>query len=251
MILVKAPEELERMKLSGRLAALVLTEVAAKAAPGVTTEELDAFARELIRKHGGRSAFLHYRGYPRSICVSINEEVVHGIPGKRKIRDGDIVSIDVGVALDGYIGDTAATVLVGEVDPEVRRLVQVTQEALYEAIDQIRPGRRLGVIGHTIESKALEAGFNVVKEFVGHGVGRQLHEDPQIPNFGPADSGPVLQEGMTLAIEPMMNLGRAEVVVKSDGWTAVTADGKPSAHFEHTVAVGSDGAVILTWAGKR
>jgi len=251
MIVLKRPEEIERMRRSGRVAAEVLAALMEKAQPGVTTEELDELAQELIRDRGGSSAFLNYRGYPRSICVSINEEVVHGIPGNRKIREGDIVSIDVGVTLDGYIGDTAGTVAVGAVDPRVLRLVQTTEAALYAAIDQIRPGRRLGVVGYTIEAVARRAGFSVVREFVGHGVGRRLHEDPQVPNFGPREAGPVLMEGMTLAIEPMLNMGGPEVKVTEDGWTAVTVDGKPSAHFEHTVAVTEGGAEILTWPGKR
>jgi len=251
MIAIKRPEEIERMRRSGRVAARVLSAVMEHVQPGISTQELDELASRLMRKLGARSAFLNYRGYPRSICVSINEEVVHGIPGSRRIKEGDIVSIDVGVIYDGYIGDNAATVVVGNVAPEILRLVQTTEAALYAAIDRIRPGRRLGEVGHAIETTARRAGFSVVREFVGHGVGRRLHEDPQVPNFGPPESGPVLVEGMTLAIEPMFNLGTDAVVVREDGWTAVTADGSPSAHFEHTVAVVNGGAEILTCAGKR
>lgn len=239
------------MRRSGRVAARVLSAVMEHVQPGISTQELDELASRLMRKMGARSAFLNYRGYPRSICVSINEEVVHGIPGSRRIKEGDIVSIDVGVIYDGYIGDNAATVVVGNVAPEILRLVQTTEAALYAAIDRIRPGRRLGEVGHAIETTARRAGFSVVREFVGHGVGRRLHEDPPVPNFGPPESGPVLVEGMTLAIEPMFNLGTDAVVVREDGWTAVTADGSPSAHFEHTVAVVNGGAEILTCAGKR
>jgi len=251
MIAIKRPEEIERMRRSGRVAARVLSAVMEHVQPGISTQELDELASRLMRKMGARSAFLNYRGYPRSICVSINEEVVHGIPGSRRIKEGDIVSIDVGVIYDGYIGDNAATVVVGNVAPEILRLVQTTEAALYAAIDRIRPGRRLGEVGHAIETTARRAGFSVVREFVGHGVGRRLHEDPPVPNFGPPESGPVLVEGMTLAIEPMFNLGTDAVVVREDGWTAVTADGSPSAHFEHTVAVVNGGAEILTCAGKR
>ena len=239
------------MRRSGRVAARVLSAVMEHVQPGISTQELDELASRLMRKLGARSAFLNYRGYPRSICVSINEEVVHGIPGSRRIKEGDIVSIDVGVIYDGYIGDNAATVVVGNVAPEILRLVQTTEAALYAAIDRIRPGRRLGEVGHAIETTARRAGFSVVREFVGHGVGRRLHEDPPVPNFGPPESGPVLVEGMTLAIEPMFNLGTDAVVVREDGWTAVTADGSPSAHFEHTVAAVNGGAEILTCAGKR
>jgi len=251
VIEIKRPEEIGRMRRSGRVAAQVLAAVREHVKPGITTQELDDVAKEMIRKLGARSAFLNYRGYPRYICVSINEEVVHGIPGTRRIKEGDIVSIDVGVVCDGYIGDNAATVAVGKVDPEILRLVRTTEEALYAAIDRIRPGRRLGEVGYAIETTARRAGFSVVREFVGHGVGRHLHEDPQVPNFGPPESGPVLVEGMTLAIEPMLNLGSDAVVVKEDGWTAVTADGSPSAHFEHTVVVSSGVAEILTCAGKK
>lgn len=234
------------MRASGRLAAWVRDEVAAKAAPGVTTGELAALADELIRSRGAVSAFKGYRGYPGTICVSVNDEVVHGIPGDRRIRMGDIVSLDVGVILDGFVGDTACTVMVGVIDPEVIRLVRVTEAALAAGLEQVRPGGRLSDISHAVERTALAAGFSVVRDFVGHGVGRVLHEDPQIPNFGPPGRGPVLKPGMTLAIEPMVNLGAFDVDVMDDGWTVVTRDGRPSAHAEHTVAVTDMGFEILT-----
>jgi len=251
MIHLKTPEDIARMKLSGQIAAEVLREVAAKAAPGVTTGELDAYAAELIRKSGARSAFLGYRGFPGNLCTSLNDEVVHGIPGRRRIELGDIVSIDCGVEYDGFIGDTATTVMVGVSQPDIIRLVKTTQEALMAGIQQAVAGGRVSDIGHAVESVARQAGFSVVREFVGHGVGRRMHEEPQVPNFGPPGRGPKLRPGMTLAIEPMINLGVAEVEVMEDGWTVLTRDRKPSAHFEHTVAIREDGpAEILTWPKK-
>ncbi len=246
MIILKTEEELERMRVSGRLAAELRDRVAERIEPGVTTAELDEYARDILKSMEAESAFYGYHGYPGNICISINDEVVHGIPGKRKVKAGDIVSLDVGVRYEGFVGDTARTVVVGQVDEEVMRLVAVTEEALAAGIAQARAGKRLSDISHAIESVVEMAGFAVVREFVGHGVGRNLHEDPQIPNFGPPGRGPELRPGMTLAIEPMVNLGGAGVRVLKDGWTVVTKDGKPSAHFEHTVAVGPGPAEILT-----
>ena len=245
-IIVKTPQELDRMRASGRLAGRIRDALAAKISPGVTTGELDAYARELMIAAGGKSAFFGYRGFPGNICASVNEEVVHGIPGSRKIALGDIVSIDVGVVLDGFIGDTAKTVMVGVTDPEVLRLVRVAEESLAAGIRYAQAGGRLGDVSHAIESVVRKAGFAVVKEFVGHGVGRSMHEEPQIPNYGPAGKGPRLRHGMTLAIEPMVNMVSPDVDVMDDGWTVLTRDRRPSAHVEHTVAITDAGPEILT-----
>lgn len=239
------------MRRACAVAAEILAAVAAMVQPGRTTAELDEAAGELIRKAGGKSPFLGYRGYPGHICVSVNDEVVHGIPGKRRIQYGDIVSLDVGIILDGFVGDNATTVAVGVVAPRTQQLLQVTQEALAAGIAAARAGARVGDISHAIQSTVERHGFSVVREFVGHGVGRQMHEEPQIPNFGKRGTGPRLRPGMTLAIEPMINAGTAEVKMLSDGWTVVTADGAPSAHFEHTVLVTDGEPEILTWPKKN
>ena len=213
---------------------------------GITTEELDRLAEEYIKRHGGIPAFKGYRGYPRSLCVSVNEEVVHGIPGKRKLKEGDIVSLDLGVLMDGYYGDAAITVPVGKVSELAKKLIKVTEEALYRGIEMARPGNRLSDISHAIQTHVEKAGFSVVREFVGHGIGKQLHEEPQVPNFGPPNRGPRLEPGMVLAIEPMVNTGTWEVRILPNGWTVVTADGGLSAHFEHTVAITDNGPEILS-----
>jgi len=246
MIPIKNAGELARMRVSGRMAAEVREALARAIAPGVTTAELDAYAAELIRGLGARSAFYGYRGYPGHVCLSVNEEVVHGIPGPRRIAVGDLVSLDVGVEHDGFIGDTATTVLVGVTDREVVRLAATAARALEAGIAKVWVGARLSDVSHAIEATAVEAGYSVVREFVGHGIGRQMHEEPQIPNYGPPGRGPALKVGMTLAIEPMVNMGRSEVEVQADGWTVLTADRTPSAHFEHTVAVLETGAEVLT-----
>jgi len=246
MIVVKNAVDMEGMRASGYIAARVRDAVAKRAGPGVTTEELGVYAGELIKGFGAESAFLGYRGFPGQICVSVNEAVVHGIPGKRRIQLGDIVSIDVGVRCGGYVGDTATTVMVGVVDPDVIRLVRTTEKALEAGMAMARAGHRLSDVSHAIEAVAVGAGFSVVREFVGHGIGRKMHEDPQIPNFGRPGQGPRLASGMTLALEPMVNMGGAEVEVMEDGWTVLAKDRKPSAHFEHTVAVGAGPAEILT-----
>ncbi len=246
MIIVKNESEVERMRQSGRIAAIVRDAVADKVAPGVKTIELGDYAAELIAGHGAKSAFLGYRGYPGQICVSVNEEVVHGIPGDLAIGVGDIVSIDVGVDFEGFIGDTATTVMVGVTEAEVMKLVEVTKQALEAGISQAKSGNRLSDISHAVETVAVTGGCSVVREFVGHGIGRSMHEDPQIPNFGPPGRGPKLEKGMTLAIEPMINLGNSDVEVQNDGWTVLTKDRRPSAHFEHTVVVGDAGGEILT-----
>lgn len=246
MIIIKSAEELERMRASGQIAARIRDELARAMAPGVTTAELDAYARELMGKAGARSAFFGYRGFPGHICTSINSVVVHGIPGPQRIQIGDIVSIDVGVLYEGFIGDTATTVMIGVTDPRIVRLVRIAEEALERGIAKAVAGGRLSDISHAIEQTVEQAGFSVVREFVGHGVGRSMHEEPQIPNYGLPGRGPKLKPGMTLAIEPMVNLGGAEVEVLADGWTVMTKDRQPSAHVEHTVAVMDGQAEILT-----
>ncbi len=234
------------MRVSCGMAATVRTKVAKAIKPGMTTLELDQYAQELIAEMGAKSAFYGYRGFPGHICVSVNDEVVHGIPSKRVIRMGDILSIDFGVIYDGFVGDTATTVMVGVTDPGVIRLVTVTEQALAAAIEQAVAGNRLSDISHAVEKVATAAGLGIVRDFVGHGIGRKMHEDPQIPNFGKPGRGPKLRAGMTFALEPMLNLGTHEVEVMPDGWTVLTKDRKPSAHCEHTVAVGSEKAEILT-----
>lgn len=220
--------------------------MAALCVPGVTTKELDRACGELIEARGGRSAFLGYRGFPGNCCISVNEEVVHGIGGPRRLHYGDIVKIDVGVMLDGWIGDSAVTVPVGVIAPAAQKLVDVTEEALRLAIGQARPGNCVGDVCHAVESFVTRHGFSVVREFVGHGVGRRLHEEPQIPNYGQPGSGAELRPGMVLAIEPMVNEGRPEIIYREDKWTVATADGSLSAHFEHTVVVTDGDPEILT-----
>lgn len=246
MIPLKTGEDLEGMRRSCRAVSEILEKVSGKVAPGVTTREIDEYAAELLAKAGGKSAFLGYRGFPGNICISVNEEVVHGIGGSRKLCYGDAVKLDIGIILDGWVGDTAMTVPVGAVEPAVDRLLRRTEEALYKGIDQARAGNRLGDIGAAIEKWVAQGGYTVVREFVGHGVGRKLHEEPQIPNYGKPGTGPKLKPGMTLAIEPMVNMGRCEVRILSDGWTVETIDKKPSAHFEHTVLVTEKEPEILT-----
>ncbi|MFA7369919.1 MAG: type I methionyl aminopeptidase [Kiritimatiellales bacterium] len=246
MIVIKTPTELEAMRRVNRMTARVRDELAAMVRPGITTLDLGNAAFELIRKLGGVSAFHGYHGFPGQICVSINEEVVHGIPGRRVIKEGDVVSIDAGITFGGFIGDTAVTVAAGEIDDEKKRLLAVTKAALDAGISKAVAGNRLGDISYAIQTVVEAAGFSVVREFVGHGIGRDMHEDPQIPNFGKPGHGPKLKAGMTLAIEPMVNIGSPKVKVLDDNWTAVTCDGSASAHFEHTVAVGVTAPEILT-----
>jgi methionyl aminopeptidase len=246
MIIIKNANELAAMRLSGVKTATILKKVAEKVAPGVTTKELDEYAAELARKEEGRCAFFGYHGFSGHICSSVNEEVVHGIPGRRVIREGDIVSIDFGLVYGGFVGDTAVTVMAGSGDPEWKRLLEVTQASLQAGIAKAVEGNRVSDISNAIQVCAESAGFSVVRNFVGHGIGREMHEDPQIPNYGAPGRGAVLKAGMTLAIEPMINLGGHQTVTLKDGWTVVTKDGMPSAHFEHTVAVGKEKAEILT-----
>ena len=247
MIVCKSASEIERMRVANMLVADVLHELETLVAPGVTTADLDAAAERLVRAAGAEPAFKGYRGYPATLCASINEEVVHGIPSKKRaLGDGDIVSLDMGVKLNGFYGDSAVTVPVGRVSDNVLTLLRVTQEALELAIAQVRVGGRVSDIGHAVQRHVEANGFSVVREFVGHGIGSALHEDPQIANYGEPGRGPRLAEGMVLAIEPMVNVGRPAVRVLSDNWTAVTKDGSLSAHFEHTVAVTKAGPLVLT-----
>lgn len=234
------------MKKSGHLNFLTHEEIKKHLRPGITSKQLDKIAHDFIIKHGGTPSCLGYEGFPASICVSINDEVVHGIPSNRKIKNGDIVSIDFTVRLNGYESDSARTYLIGDVDAPVQELVENTEKALYEGIKQIKPGARIGDISNAIETYAYNHNLSVVEELVGHGIGYEMHEDPDVPNFGKKESGPILKEGMVLAIEPMLNLGSKEVCMLDDDWTIVTNDGYPSAHFEHTVAVTKDGYEILT-----
>ena len=235
------------MRAAGRLVGQVLTALAAKVEPGVTTGDLDAIAEGLIVDAGAIPAFKGYHGYPATICASMNDEVIHGIPsGKRVLKAGDIISIDVGASLEGYFGDSAVTLAVGRISEDAARLLRVTEESLYKAIEVVKPGARVSDIGHAVQSHVEAQGFSVVREFVGHGIGQEMHEEPQIPNYGEPGRGARLAEGMVLAIEPMVNAGKPGVKVLSDGWTAVTRDKSLSAHFEHTVAVTANGPWILT-----
>lgn len=246
MINIKTSREIELMRHAGRIVALAHQAIEPMIQPGVTTAEIDQKVRDIIASHGGTPTFLGYRDFPAAICASVNEEVVHGIPSSRQLMDGDIIAVDIGVTYQGYHGDSAWTYPVGTIAPEVQTLLNVTKEALFIGLDAAKVGHRIGHIGHAIEAYVVPLGYGIVEEFTGHGVGRELHEEPPIPNFGPITEGPVIKSGMTLAIEPMINLGTKRVRILSDGWTAVTADRKPSAHFEHTIVVTNDGYEILT-----
>lgn len=248
---IKSPREIEFMRKAGSIASQILQAMCREVSPGKTTGELDQLAAELIREHDCKSAFLGYRGFPGQTCISINEEVVHGIGGARIIQPGDIVKIDVGIVKSGFIGDNASTVAVGDVPLETKRLLAVTEQSLFEAISHARAGRRLADLSGAVEEFVVKHGFTVVREFVGHGVGRRLHEEPQIPNFRPQGKTPTLIPGMTLAIEPMVNAGVASVRILSDGWTVITEDRKPSSHFEHTVLVTAGDPEILTWRPRE
>jgi methionyl aminopeptidase len=247
MIPIKTTQEIGKMRASCKLASSILEEVSSMLNPGITTKEIDLAAAKLMEAAGCRSAFFGYRHFPGHICISINDEVVHGIGGARRIQYGDIVKLDIGVVLSGFVGDTASTIAVGIVSDEVQRLLNVTEDALYKAIEKVRDGRRLDEICMTVQDEVESNGFNVVREFVGHGVGRHLHEEPQIPNYRTSGATTKLRAGMTLAIEPMVNMGLAAVKVLDDEWTVVTADHSLSAHFEHTVLVTEGEPEILTW----
>ncbi|MDX2225535.1 MAG: type I methionyl aminopeptidase [Verrucomicrobiae bacterium] len=251
--MVKNPREIESMRQAGRSVGRIRDELSRAVAPGVTTRDLDDLARELIGKAGGTSPFYQYRqrgkpAFPGHICASVNEEVVHGIGSGRRLQYGDIVKLDIGLKLNGWIGDTAITIPVGVVSEEVQKLLEVTERSLYAAVQVARAGNQVGDIGHAVETVVRQAGFSVVRDFVGHGVGRTLHEEPQIPNYGNPRTGKKLKPGMTLAIEPMVNMGRPEVEELADQWTVATVDRKPSAHFEHTVLVTEGQPEILTWS---
>lgn len=246
MIQLKSPDEIEKMRSSNRLVAQVLRALSERVQPGVTTLELDRLAETLIRQAGAQPAFKGYQGYPATVCASVNEQVVHGIPNREPLKEGDILSLDVGVRLDGFFGDMAITLPVGRVSDEAGRLMKTTQEALGAAIEQVRDGNRLGDVSHAVQQYAESRGYNVVTQFVGHGIGRMLHEAPQVPNFGRAGTGQRLYVGLVLAIEPMLNCGTSEVEVLEDHWTVVTKDRRLSAHFEHTVAITDSGPEVLT-----
>lgn len=246
MIVRKSKKEVGKIAAAGRVLAGCLEMLAGAVAPGVTTKALDQLAEEYIRSHGGVPTFLGYRGYPASICASPNHMVVHGIPGKYTIAEGDVMSLDVGVTLDGYVADSALTVAVGFVDKPTQRLLDVTSASLDAAIEQCRVGNRLSDLSHAVQTVVEAAGFSVVRSLVGHGVGKSMHEDPQIPNFGAPGRGPTLEEGMVFAIEPMVNVGGFDVYVADDGWAIYTVDGSLSAHFEHTVAITAVGPQVLT-----
>ncbi len=243
---LKRPDEVEKIRASARIVAEALQLAGTLVVPGVTTAEIDSRIEELIRSRGAVPSFKGYRGYPAATCISVNEVVVHGIPGTRRLQEGDIVGIDVGALLNRYHGDGARTFPVGAIDAEAARLLEVAEGALHAGIAAIRPGGPLGAVSHAVQSHAEANGFSVVRDLVGHGIGRSLHEEPQVPNFGPATAGPMLRPGTVLAIEPMVNAGTWEVKTEADRWTVVTLDGKLSAHFEHTVAVRDDGPEILS-----
>jgi methionyl aminopeptidase len=246
VIVRKSAAEVEKIAAAGVVLAECLDTLIAAAKPGVTTAALDEIAERFIRQHGGVPTFLGYHGFPASICSSPNDMVVHGIPGPYRVADGDVLSLDVGVTLDGYVADSAVTLAMGDVDAETLQLLQVTAESLEAGLAECREGRRLGDVSHAVQEVVEAAGFSVVRSLVGHGVGREMHEDPQIPNYGDAGRGPRLEEGMVFAIEPMVNIGGHDVFVADDGWSIHTTDGSLSAHFEHSVAVGKNGPRVLT-----
>jgi methionyl aminopeptidase len=251
LIVLKSSEEIEKMTRAGCIVGEVLESIKGMIQTGMTTKEIEVFADGRIRALGGKPAFKGYRGYPASICTSVNEEVVHGIPSSRRLKDGDIISIDLGVYYDGFYGDGAFTAAVGKIDQETAALLRITEEALTLGIENAIEGRRISDISFAIQSHAEKHGLSVVRTFVGHGIGRELHEEPQIPNYGPPGKGPRLKRGMTLAIEPMVNAGSGEVRILGDGWTAVTTDGKKSAHFEHTVLITAEKPEILTKINRK
>jgi len=246
MILVKSSTEIEYMRESGKIVAKVHSVLKDMIKPGITTKELDEIAERIILEHGAQPAFKGYGGFPATICASVNEEVVHGIPGDRMLREGDIISIDVGALKNGYYGDSAKTYPVGQISAKAEKLIRVTRESFYEGLKFCKVGYRLSDVSHAIQKHVEAEGFSVVRDYVGHGIGASLHEDPQIPNYGPAGKGPRLSAGMVLAIEPMINAGRFSVRVLGDNWTVVTADGSLSAHYEHTIVITDEDPIILT-----
>lgn len=246
MIYLKTPEEIALLRKSNVLVGKTLAEVAKAIKVGITTLELDKIAEDFIRSNGALPGFLGYHGFPNTLCVSVNDQVVHGIPSNYALKEGDIVSVDCGTIIDGFYGDSAYTFCVGEVDPKVKKLLDTTKEALYKGIQQAVHGNRLGDVGYAIQQHCQAAGFSVVREMVGHGIGRNMHEDPEVPNYGKRGQGVQLREGMVIAIEPMINMGNRGILVEKDGWTIRTIDRKPSAHFEHTVAIQKGEASILS-----
>jgi methionyl aminopeptidase len=246
MINIKSPREIEIMRRSGKITSKTLVRLMQAAKPGVTTGELDRIADESIRSMGGVPTFIGYHGYPSAICASVNDEVVHGMPGERVLKDGDLLSIDIGTTFEGYVSDSAITVPIGNVSEAAKRLMRVTQECLMLGIAQMQPGNHLGDIGYAVQQHAESHGYGVVRALVGHGVGRKMHEDPQVPNYGSPGQGTLLRKGLVLAIEPMITEGTYEVATLDDGWTVVTEDGKLAAHFEHTIAITDQGPKILT-----
>jgi methionyl aminopeptidase len=246
MIILKSKSEIEKMAVACHIVAEVLATLVRAVRPGLSTLELDALAERGIRTRGGMPAFKGYRGFPNTLCVSLNEQVVHGIPSKRRLRAGDIIGLDLGATWEGYYGDAAVTIPVGPIPAETECLLTTAREALYLGVKEVSPGKHLSDISHAIQRHAETRGYSVVRAFVGHGIGTALHEEPQVPNFGPPGRGPRLKVGMVLAIEPMVNVGHADVEILDDGWTVVTADGQLSAHFEHTVAITDEGPQILT-----
>jgi len=246
MIIGKSQKEIDKMRASGQLVGRVLQELRAMAAPGVTTLEIDRAAEKMIRDGGAYPTFKGYNGFPFSICASVNEQVVHGFPSEYELKEGDIFSIDVGATLDGFVGDTATTVAIGKVDEERAQLMRITEECLQLAIDQCLAGNHLGDIGFAVQSHAEAHGYSIVRDYVGHGIGRRMHEDPQIPNYGKPGKGPKIKKGYVFALEPMVNMGSLHTKTLADGWTVVTVDGQPSAHFEHTVAITEEGPEVLT-----
>jgi methionyl aminopeptidase len=246
MIICKSPAEIEKLRKSARLVRQILYELRDRVRPGMATLELENFVEKRLKEAGAKSAFKGYRGYPLCLCTSINEEIMHGIPSGRRLKEGDVLGLDLGVILDGFYGDSALTLPVGEIPPPAERLLRISEEALELAIDKARLGNRVGDISATVQQFVEKNGYSVVRDFVGHGIGRALHEDPQVPNHGQAGHGPVLKQGMVLAIETMVNAGRPELRVLDDHWTAVAADGKLTAHFEHMVAITQNGPDVLT-----
>ncbi|MFZ5875115.1 MAG: type I methionyl aminopeptidase [Nitrospirota bacterium] len=249
MIILKTPQEIALIAKASRVVALTIAFLRERVKPGITTADLDRWAEDFIVREGARPAFKGYRGYPATLCTSVNEEVVHGIPSSRKrLNEGDIIGVDVGAVVEGFHGDAAVTLPVGAISDEAARLIRVTEASLAAGLAKVKVGNRLSDVSHAIQVVAEEEGYSVVTDFVGHGIGRNLHEDPQVPNFGRPGEGPRLKEGLVLAIEPMVNVGRSEVEVLSDRWTVVTKDGSLSAHFEHTIALTADGPQVLTMA---
>ncbi len=246
MVSIKSPREIELLKIAGEITGSTHNYLKPYIKPGITTKQLDTLAEEYIRSRGATPSFKGYEGFPATICASINEEVVHGIPGNRKLKEGDIITLDIGACFKGYHGDSAWTYAVGKISKEKQKLMDVTKESLFKGLEQIKPGKKLGDIGHAIQTYAESFGYGVVRELVGHGVGTSVHEEPDVPNYGKPNTGLTLKEGMVIAVEPMITMGNKEICILEDDWTIITEDEKPAAHFEHTIVVTKDGYEILT-----